>query len=533
MFFWLRDFPVIFGTLMKRFLYAAAALLFPLILSGQQVPFQVEIEVVNASAVPPVHSFAFAQLGSKWLIVGGRTNGLHGFSTNDNFDVLFANEYIVVVDTNMWNYSTASILGLPMNIKDPLRSTNMQYSVIGDYLYIAGGFGWDSTLNRYDTYPTLTAIRIDSMINAVQNSLPIAPHIRQITNTELQVTGGEMITIGDTSYLIFGHYFRGRYQETPGPVFIQVYSEEVKKFVIDDDGTNLTVTYYGSITDTNNFHRRDLNVGPTMDLQGNESWAAYSGVFRKDVDLPYLSPIQYSTNGTYSVDTTFDQELNNYTCPLLPIFDSVHGTMYTVLFGGCSLYDYSPSTGNMTYDSLVPFVHDISVMVHDANGNWAQIPLQLQLPSWLGSNMKFVPLDTVPMYNNDVVRLRDVPSRILVGYLYGGIQATAPNDQPSLANDTIFRVYLTPDFTLLNVGTNTSQVAKVFPNPASDELVVNVQEQGSTVIEMRNSFGQLVYTSTQSGIGTVIIPVRKFAAGNYTVTMKGKTTSVVPVNITH
>src|ERR1044072_6710406 len=129
---------------MKRLLYLAAVLL-PLLSVAQQVPFQVEIEPVNAQAVPPVHSFAFAQQGSKWLIVGGRTNGLHGFSTNDNFDVMYANEYIVVVDTTTWNYYTASILGLPMNIKDPLRSTNMQYTVIGDYLYMGGGFGWDST----------------------------------------------------------------------------------------------------------------------------------------------------------------------------------------------------------------------------------------------------------------------------------------------------------------------------------------------------------------------------------------------------
>ena len=518
---------------MNKLVQLIALLLFPMVTSAQQVPFQVEIEPVSAQSVPPIHSFAFAQQGSKWLIVGGRTNGLHGFSTNDNFDVMYANEYIVVVDTTTWNYSMASIMSLPMNLKDPLRSTNMEYTVIGDYLYIGGGFGWDSTLNRYDTYSTLTAIRIDSMINAVENAQPIAAHIRQITNPELQVTGGEMMTIGDTTYLIFGHYFRGRYAETPGPTFVQVYSEEVKKFVINDDGTNLSITYYGSLTDTNNFHRRDLNVGPTIDLNGNESWAAYSGVFRKDADLPYLSPIQYNTNCTYTVDTTFDQSMNNYTCPVLPVFDSVHGTMYTVFFGGCSLYDYNPANGNMTYDSLVPFVHDISVMVHDANGTWAQVPLQVQLPSWLGSNMKFVPLDTVPVYDNDVIRLRDVQSRILVGYLYGGIQATAPNDQPSMANDTIFRVYLTPDFTLLNVGSGSDVRTNVFPNPASDQIVVRITEEGATTLELRNAFGQLVYTAAQNGPGTTTIPVKKFAAGNYSLTLKGKTVSTVPVTITH
>lgn len=524
---------VIFEMLMKRF-FGFILLLLPFAVTAQQVPFQIEIEPVNAQAVPPIHSFAFAQQGSKWLIVGGRTNGLHGFSTNDNFDVAFANEYIVVVDTTTWNYYTASIMGLPLTIKDPLRSTNMQYTVIGDYLYMAGGFGWDSTLNRYDTYSTLTAIRIDSMINAVVNGQPIAPHIRQVSNPELQICGGEMLTIGDTTYLMFGHYFRGRYQETPGPIFVQVYSEEVKKFVIDDDGVNLNITYYGSVVDTNHFHRRDLTVSPAIDLNGTESWTAFSGVFRKDADLPYLSPINFYPNNTYVVDTSFDQKMNNYTCAFIPIFDSVHGTMYTVLMGGCSLYDYDPSNGNMTYDSLVPFVADISVMVQSATGQWAQVPLQVQMPELLGSNMKFVPIDTVTSYDNEVVRLRDVQGRMLIGYLYGGIEASAPNDQPSIANDSIFRVYLTPDQVVLNTIDHTSLITEIYPNPVSDVLFVNVQEQGTTLIELHNSLGQLVYSEKKTGIGTVGIPVSKLAAGNYSLSVKSPSgMRAYTVTITH
>lgn len=502
--------------------------------TAQQLPFQIEIEPVSAQAVPPVHSFAFAQQGSKWLIVGGRTNGLHGFSTNDNFDVSYANEYIVVVDTTTWNYYTSSILSLPMNIKDPLRSTNMQYIVIGEYLYMSGGFGWDSTLNRYDTYATLTAIRIDSMINAVISGSSIAPHIRQITDPELQVCGGEMITIGDTTYLAFGHYFRGRYQETPGPIFVQVYSEEIKKFVISDDGTNLGISYYGSITDTTHFHRRDLTVAPALTPAGDKAWTAFSGVFRKDADLPYLAAISYQTNGTYVVDTSFDQQLNNYTCAFIPLFDSVQGTMYTVLMGGCSLYDYNPQNNSYTYDSLVPFVADISVMVHAANGQWAQVPLQVQLPALLGSNMKFVPVDTVPSYSNHVIRLRDVQGRVLVGYLYGGIEASGPNDQPSVANDTIFRVFLTPDPVVLSTTDAAAAASTFFPNPVNDVLNVNITEQHSTVIELRNALGQIVYTSKQSGAGTVQIPVGKFAAGSYTLTLKTADAShAYPVTITH
>jgi len=485
---------------MKLFRRLLLPLLLPLCSFAQQVPFQLEIEPVTATAVPPIHSFAFAQSGSKWLIVGGRTNGLHGFSTNDNFALEYANSYIVVVDTVTWNYYTSSVLDLPMNVKDPLRATNMQYTVKGDYLYMVGGFGWDSILNRYETYSTLTAIHIDSMINAVVNGLPIAPHIRQVTNTNLQVCGGEMITIGDTSYLVFGHYFRGRYSETPGPSFVQAYVNEIRKFEIQDDGVNLTLNYHGAISDTNNFHRRDLNVSPAIDPAGNEMWTAFSGVFRKDNDLPYLSPITYKPSSGYAVDGTFEQRLNNYSCPSIPIFDSVHGTMYTVLMGGCSMYDYNPQNGNQTLDSLVPFVADMSVMVQSATGQWSQVPLQLQFPGLLGSNMKFVPVDTIPMYGNDVIRLRDVQGRILIGYLYGGIEASGPNDQPSIANDTIFRVYLTPDLNLLNAQEHTSLISTVFPNPVSDQLIVNVQNAGTTTVELRNALGKLCFPKNNRGL---------------------------------
>ena len=510
------------------------SLLFSTMVIAQQVPFQLEIEPVTATAVPPIHSFAFAKSGSKWLIVGGRTNGLHGFSSNDNFAVEYANSDVVVVDTTTWNYYTSSIQGLPIQVKDPLRATNMQYTVIGDYLYLAGGFGWDSTLNRYDTYSVLTAIHIDSMINAVMNGAPIAPHIRQVTDTNVRVCGGEFITIGDTSYLIFGHYFRGRYTQVAGPTFVQRYVNEVRKFVIQDDGVSISLNLVGVVSDTTNFHRRDLTVSGAIDPFGNETWTAFSGVFRKDTDLPYLSPITYSPTAGFTVASSFEQRMNNYTCPAIPIYDSVQGTMYTVLMGGCSMYDFDPATSNLTLDSLVPFVADISVMIQDASGQWAQVPLLLQFPKLLGSNMKFVPLDSIPMYTNEVIRLRDVQNRILVGYLYGGIEAAGPNLQTSIANDTIFRVYLTPDLGLLNVTDNPSHPINIFPVPANDKLMVNVQNSGSTTIELRNSLGQIIFTGVQQGAGTTAIPVLGLAAGTYSlrISFSGETT-IVPVSIVH
>lgn len=43
-------------------------------------PYSIEIERIYIPGSPAIHSFAFAELNCKWLFVGGRTNGLHGFN---------------------------------------------------------------------------------------------------------------------------------------------------------------------------------------------------------------------------------------------------------------------------------------------------------------------------------------------------------------------------------------------------------------------------------------------------------------------
>lgn len=174
---------------------------------AQQVPFTVEIDPVIAGPLPKMHSFAFAQSGSKWLFVGGRTNGLHGFSTNDSFDVIYASDVITVIDTTTWSWYSSPLGVLPTAVADPLRTTNMQYTRIGDYLYLTGGFGWDSIANGFRTFPTLTAIHIDNMINAVVYGTPIALNIRQIYDTNFRISGGEMQQMNGECFLFLDIIF--------------------------------------------------------------------------------------------------------------------------------------------------------------------------------------------------------------------------------------------------------------------------------------------------------------------------------------
>lgn len=516
----MKCFPVF--SLRKLLFVATLAFCSTQFLQAQlQIPFSVEIDPVVTGPLPGMHSFAFAQSGTKWLFVGGRTNGLHGFSTNDNFDVLYASDVITVIDTATWSWYSASLGQLPTAVADPLRTTNMQYVHVGDYLYIVGGFGWDSTANGYRTFPKLTAIHVDNMINAVMNGTSIAPNIRQITDTNLRVSGGELKYQNGECFLFFGHNFYGRYSDPPVPTFTQIYSDEVKRFTLFDDGNTVSVSNFTYDLDTNNFHRRDLNVGDVVNPDGSFGWCAYSGVFTKTTQLPWPWPVKYDATNGATVDSSFTQKMNNYTCGLEPLYDSVRGTMYTVLFGGISEYDYNPTNGQLTMDSLVPFVADISVMVEDTFGHFTQVPLQVQMPGLQGSNMKFVPVTSVPAYSNDVVKLRSLSGRVLAGYLVGGIVSSIPNLSPTTwANDTVYRVFITPDQNLLSVNEQTTVGdVDIFPNPANDHVIVRVHDAGDVHVCMYDASGKLIRDETHAGRQDVNFYTGDLAAGVYTITV--------------
>ncbi|HEV7402593.1 MAG TPA: hypothetical protein VGO11_06705, partial [Chthoniobacteraceae bacterium] len=55
-----------------------------------------------------------------------------------------------------------------------------------------------------------------------------------------------------------------------------------------------------------------------------------------------------------------------------------------------------------------------------------------------------------PVFGNGVIKLADLTGRTLVGYVYGGIESTAPYsflskvDPPTSASKRLFQVYVTP-----------------------------------------------------------------------------------------
>ena len=433
------------------------------IIKAADDPYTIELEQINIPGSPLIHSFAFAQSGGKWLFIGGRINGLHGFTALNSFPKQYSNINIYVVDpsTNQ-TWSRNIFLDLPLNIADQMRSANMQSAQIGNKLYFTGGYGYDSTSNGLITFPLLKVIDVSEIINAVTNGTSVAPFIRQVTDSRLQIAGGELHKLGDYFYLTGGHKFTGTYRRN---VNNQVYSNQIKKFKVIDNGVSISIADYSALTDTVEFHRRDMNVVSAVKPDGVTPYMIlYGGVFKYNVDLPYLNPIYIDDNGI-TVDYSFEQKMSQYTCSNMTLFNASTQKMHSPFFGGTSLYYYNENTNSLVYDSLVPFIKDITTLTRSSDGSSEEKVLNLKFPALLGTNAKFILNESIPHFENDVIKLDQLSGRTFAGYIFGGIHAQLPNNGASSASEYIFKVYITPDIPLpVELAAFTSSVNKMNVN---------------------------------------------------------------------
>ncbi len=447
-----------------------------------QEGYTIELETMSLSSAPRVHSFSYGiDNNGKWLIIGGRIDGLHQRQPFAAFLESENNKQAFLIDVNSNQSWSVDLSTLPTPIFEQLQSTNQQYKQRGNTLYIIGGYGFSSSTNDHITYPYITAIDIEGLSNAMINETDITPYFRQIQDINIAVTGGQLEMSNDTFYLAGGHFFEGSYNPMGpdhGPGFVQIYTEEVRFFKIDDDGTNLSISNFNAWSNTDHFHRRDYNMMPQIFPDGTKGMTMFSGVFRKDIDLPYLNTIDIKNNN-YSVNNDFNQRLNNYHCAKLPIYDASNNRMDNIFFGGIAQF-YFDDNNNLIEDNDVPFVKTIGKVSRMTDGTMSEVKIG-ELPLLLGAGAEFIPLPNNNYYDDEgILLLENIPDgKHLVGYIYGGIESSQANiffindGTQSEASNIVFEVYINKTTTSLNeISVTTEKVwnIKVFPNPA-DSLV--------------------------------------------------------------
>lgn len=467
----------------KLSLLFAVVLSLPIWIWGQ---ITVEIKPVNWNNLPGVHSFAIGQANGKWLLIGGRVDGLHQRRPFDAFLATDNNTTIYVVDPATQQVWSTPLAPLSTPLEEQLQATNMQFEQRGDFLYIIGGYGYSASAGDHVTHDKLTAVNVPATIDAIVTNQSVAPHFRQISDPRFRVTGGYLDRLDQTFYLVGGQDFQGRYNPhgpSHGPGFFQEYTEEIRAFEILDNGSTLAIQQYVATKDSAHLHRRDYNMVPQIFPGGNSGFTVFSGVFQHTVDLPWLNTVDIDANG-YVVNHNFNQYLSQYHCAHLPVYDSLANEMHTLFFGGMSQFTLDPQSGALVEDRDVPFVRTISRVTRMPNGTMDEFELPIEMPALLGAGAEFVPLYAAPYNGNDILRLNELsPTSTLVGYILGGIQSSGENifftndGSQSWANTTLYEVWLSPLPTSLEPDRevyNQPVELNLFPNPVAGELSIEI-----------------------------------------------------------
>ncbi len=486
-------------------------LLFSILAFTQTAPFDIHIEPIHISGLGGLQSYAFGQDKDKWLIIGGRLDGLHRRQPFAAFDVAGNNNQIIVIDPVSQQKWTAPITSLAVDLQEQLSSTNMEFHQEGDYLYIIGGYGCNTATASRITFDRLTAVDVPAVITAVIAGTSFTTYFRQISDVQFAVTGGHLKMINNTFYLIGGHKFDGNYNPMGHPTFTQVYTDAIRKFNLTDDGTTITISHLQTFTDATNLHRRDYNAVPQILPNGAEGITAFSGVFQPTIDLPFLNSVNIDSAG-YEVNNTFQQYYNHYHCAVLPLYAASNNEMHNVFFGGIA--QYYDSVGLLVQDNNVPFVKTIARVTRNSEGVMAEYKLPVEMPGLMGSGAEFIPSPNIPSFSNGVLKLDDfILDSTLVGYIYGGISSTASNifftntGSESNANNQILKVYVikksivgTHDLNEQSIGTLKM---KVYPNPNDGNFIVKFNL--NKVVETKISLYSIDGTKLENRVLHVVV----------------------------
>jgi hypothetical protein len=437
---------------------------------ASELPFRIEVRPVDTGAMslPTLHSFASAEVDGKWILFGGRTNGLHGFQQTGsaNFPASSQNRDVWVIDPasgQSWHRSLADpSAGLGASAYAALTIASTESLQKGNRLYMVGGYGELTPGGGTGTLSTLTAIDLPGMMAwAMGGSGSAAAYVRQTSNPALTVTGGALVELGGRMQLVFGQNFQGGY--TPGKT--GTYTQQVRSFDLNDDGVTLSATNFAATTPDASYRRRDLNVVPVMRPDGAGGFVkgavALSGVFTPD-NGAWTVPVEINAQGQPTMADplaagTFKQGFNGYESATVGLFSKATGTMHELLLGGISAQFVDPATGLVGTDPNLPFVSDLTAVSIDASGNYSQRHLgyyptlldQSGKPLLFGANAHFFANDALQSFENGVIDLDALSGVTTLGYVFGGIVSNSPNTQGVAgaitgASNLMFQVVLVP-----------------------------------------------------------------------------------------
>ena len=479
-----------------------------------QFNYSIDLVPLEIENLVGLHSYAFAIHDGKWVVIGGRRDGLHARQPFNAFPQSSNNTDILVIDPQNQEFWSSSVEVLPLGLREQLQSTNMNFYQDGEHLIIIGGYAYSPTANDHITFPKLAVLELPELVDAIINGSDISPFFSQIHDQRMAVTGGQLGKLGDYFYLVGGHRFDGRYNPhgpNHGPGFFQEYTNQIRKFRLNQGDGNPVIEDYSAITDAIHLRRRDYNLVPQILSDGSEGYMISSGVFQINENLPFLYPVYISEDDYFPIPE-FNQYLSNYHSPKVGLYDSNTGEMHNLFFGGISQYYYE--NGELVQDDLVPFVNTISLVTRHSDGSHEEFALPIEMPGLRGASAEFIVNPDLPQSQNKVIKLSEIEEEeFLLGYIYGGIYSSIRNafatNQTHLtkADDIIYEIRLKRDeissvFGPIN-GSNPYSF-KIYPNPAEDKFIVSFPLESPRkvdyfITDMQGKIVEMGYIKTIAG----------------------------------
>lgn len=429
---------------MKQVIYSSICFfIFLLTVTAGEAQFSIGWRTVKISGMPSLHSYAWGSLGTEYIFIGGRRDGLHPKQPWLSFHQQYNNDSIYVVNPAAQKVWSAGLAALPPELREQLSSSNMQFAQSGDSLVIAGGYGYHEPIDDKKTFPALILVRLPDLIRSVKAGIVIPEVFQTFADERFAVCGGQMEIMNGWFYLVGGHRFDGSYNPKGNPTYVQTYTSAIRKFGWEKkDGTVSGILFAPENQNENLFRRRDYNLAPALDKTGHPKLALFSGVFQKDKDLPYRDVVEIGeTEIVHRSD--FTPYFNHYHTAHMEGYDSTLHMMHFYFIGGLS--EYYMENGQLLQDSNVPFTRTVSHITRNEIGEYREYYLKEELPGFLGSGAQFLSAPGVPRYPNGVIDMASIrEDSLLLGWAVGGITASERNvfwtndgDQSHALNDWV------------------------------------------------------------------------------------------------
>lgn len=510
---------------MKKNLFALLLMTLLVMSSHAQDSFlyRVELEPVVVPNLPGMHSFAYAQHDGKWLILGGRLDGIHARQPFNAFPENQNNKEAFVIDYENQTFWSANLDVLPVSIFEQMQSTNMNFYQVEDTLYFIGGYAYSNTEQDHITFSSMTTIIVSEVMNAIMNAGDITPFFKQIDDDIFALTGGQMGKMDGKLMIIGGHRFDGRYNPMGHATYVQSYSNAIRTFEVNNAGTQLSFSNYSEVIDPVHLRRRDYNLLPQIFEDATMGYTISSGVFQETIDLPFLYPVDIKPSG-HTPNTSFNQYLSNYHGSKVAIHDAVNNQTHNLFFGGMSQYYYD--NGTLVQDDQVPFVKTISRLSRYSDGSLQEFVLPVEMPALKGASSEFIMNLAVPHHEEKIIKLNEaagISDTILVGHIVGGILSPTLNPfsnnvtETTSADASIYAVKLIYDASLSSAPIEQSNphTLSAFPNPVKDKisLEMNIQDGNWIEYHITSVNGQVVqigeFEKVKNGTKTYTIKLNK------------------------